>query len=68
MVPVEYIPLLKLVLFPIWIVLCMFILQKWLWAIVLTLRKLEDFVISFNKSSLLVLGLYFVVLAYVKLF
>lgn len=63
----EYAMLAKLVLIPTLGVICCFILQRWLRTIVDMLRKLEDFVIAFNKSSILLLIAYFLVLAYVKL-
>ncbi|OIP51973.1 hypothetical protein AUK10_04295 [Candidatus Gracilibacteria bacterium CG2_30_37_12] len=63
----EYVPLIKLILLPVGLVLVCFILQRWLRTIVDMLRKLEDFVIAFNKSSILILFLYFVILIYIKL-
>lgn len=63
----EYAPLLKLVLIPTGIVVSCFILQKWLRTIVDMLIKLEAFVVSFNKASILLLLLYFILVAYVKL-
>ena len=65
--PAEYVILAKLVLLPTGIVVGCFLLQRWLRTIVDMLRKLEDFVIAFNKASILLLLLYFVILAYVKL-
>ena len=63
----EYAMIAKLILIPTLVVITCFILQRWLRAIVDTLKKLEDFVIAFNKSSVLLLCAYFIILAYIKL-
>ncbi len=63
----EYAPILRLVLIPVGAVIAGFLLEKWIRKIVDLMRKIEDAVIAFNKASVLMLALYLVVLAYVKL-
>lgn len=63
----EYTPILRLVLIPVGAVIAGFLLEKWIRKIVDLMRKIEDAVIAFNKASVLMLALYLVVLAYVKL-
>lgn len=63
----EYAPLIKLIIIPLWIVIGSFLLEKWIKKIVDLWRRLEDLIVAWNKSSLLLLFLYYIVLIYVKL-
>ena len=63
----EYIPLIKLILIPLGFVLSCAIFQKWIRLIADLIMKIEAMVLAFNKASFLILLLYYVVLAYIKL-
>ena len=63
----EYIPLLKLILIPTMVVLACFIVQRWIFYIVEMLKKLNEFLIAFNRASFLLLGLYVALLVYFRI-
>lgn len=63
----EYIPIIKLVLIPLAFVLSCAIFQRWIRLIADLIRKIEDALLAFNKASFLLLLLYYVILAYIKL-
>lgn len=63
----EYAGIIRAVLFPTGIVVSCFILQRWLKSILDLFKKLDEFLMAFNKASILLLFLYYIVLIWVKL-
>lgn len=63
----EYIPLVKLILIPLGFVISCAIFQRWVRLISDLIRRIEDALLAFNKASFLLLLLYYVILAYIKL-
>lgn len=63
----EYLPLIKLILFPALAVAGGFVLERVFKTIVNLIRRLEDLIIAFNRFSVILLAAYFIVLAYLKL-
>lgn len=58
----EYAGLIRAILFPTGMVVSCFILQRWLKSIIELFKKLDEFLVAFNKASVLLLFLYFIVL------